>query len=310
MTLSVALAFGGASVGQAAQEFGSAQQEGAVVGRTEVAQPMKMGGGGGGFKPGGGGGFKPVVGFKPPTLGVKPGTPIGMKPPTPVGFKPLPVGLKPLPIGVKPPTPIGIKPLPIGVKPPTPIGFKPPMPIGVKPPTPIGFKPPMPIGVKPPTPIGFKPPIGVVVKPPKPCPPIVLPPHWNYPPVVYFPVPQPVACPAPVAEDVLAYQLSCRLPGGTAAQALLGVDALISSTDGENYTVQGTVYGADNQNYPVNEAAVGEIDQMMNLSLTNGDQLYLEPLTDASYAGYLQGTVDLLGLRDQNGLLCTLTQQQ
>lgn len=277
----------------------------------------------------------PIMGIKPP-MGIKPIgiKPIGLKPPVNIpkpkppvigliGIKPIgvkPIGLKPPVIGIVIKPPVGLKPPVIGIVKPPVIGLKPPVIGIIKPP--VGLKPPV-IGIIKPPVIGIKPPvkppvvIGIVIKPPHkphhphfPCPPVVIEPPWVQPPVVYYPVSEPQAIPEPVSMEVDAFDLSCRLPENGTAQDLLGVDALLTRTGQDTFELQGTVYGSDNTKSALGTQGVGTMEQTVNLSLSQGDQLYLEPAADSSLAGYLQGTVELLGRRDRNGLLCTLTQHK
>jgi hypothetical protein len=259
--------------------------------------------------PGGGGGFKPSFPVKPQPVGIKlppkfPGKPpvVGIKLPPKFPTKPPVVGIKlPPKFPGKPPVIVGIKP---PVKPPVIIGIKPPV-IGIKLPPKFPPKPPIIIGIKIPPKYPYPP------KWPKyPCPPIVVIPPWVQPPVVYYPISYPVAVPMPVSPAVEAYKLSCRLPENGNPQDLLGLDVLLTRTSADTFSVQGTVYGSDQSNQQVSTEAVGSMTETLNLSLGGGDQIYLEKMVQAEMQGYLAGTIQLLGRRDDKGLLCTLTPAQ
>ncbi len=260
----------------------------------------------GGFTPvrphGGGtvtGGSHPI-GFRP--VGFKP---VGFKP---VGFKP--VGLPVHPVCIKP---IGI--LPIGIK-----------PVGVKP---IGI---LPIGIKP---IGIKP-IGIVVKPPV-KPPVVIGivippkhhpwpkyphfphyPHYpKYPSWTYFPhcpgygggivinEPYPVYAQPQAGQVIL--NLQCALPETANVQELTAVNVNLMQVNGAT-EVFGVVNDAAKQSMNVTTMANGTVDeQLVNLKMADGDELYLQSVQAENGQTYYQGSVRLLGRADNNGLVCQVT---
>jgi hypothetical protein len=88
-----------------------------------------------------------------------------------------------------------------------------------------------------------------------------------------------------VAKSSEAYDLSCRLPENTNAQDLLGVDAVLVRS-GNNFNVLGTIYASDETKLGVNEDGVGTMDENLNLSLTDGDQIYLEAALEPELEGY------------------------
>ncbi len=287
---------------------------------------------------GGGGTYRPPIVTKPPIskppviVGiarppVKPPVIVGIarppvKPPVIVGIARPPV--RPPVIGiirppVKPPIIVGIARPP--VKPPVIGIIRPP----VKPPVIVGIiKPP----VKPPVIVGIikpphKPPIIVgIIKPPHrpphqphrphyphfpwPCPPIVSQPTWVTPPVNYVPIsvaqePLPV-----VPNTVEAYDLSCRLAENTAAQDLLGVDAVLTRNGDDEFQVRGTVYNADESKATLATLAQGTFADRVDLQMQGGDQIFLEAVADTELQGYLRGKITLEGKSDNEGLLCTL----
>jgi len=266
---------------------------------------------------------RPPVKNPPVIVGIS--RPPVKNPPVIVGISRPPVKNPPI-VGIvrppaRPPVIVGIPKPP--VKPPVIGIIKPP----VKPPIIVGIpKPP----VKPPV-IGIikppvKPPVIVgIIKPPHPkphwpkphypkphwphhphCPPIVVYPPWTVPPVACVTIPVPIE-PLPfVAATSEAYDLSCRLPENTNAQDILGVDVVLVRS-GTNISVRGTLYASDETKLGVNEDGVGTMDEKLNLSLTDGDQIYLEAAAEPELEGYLYGTIDLLGRTDKKGLLCTLS---
>lgn len=275
----------------------------------------------------GGGTYRPPISRPPvnrPPIVVKP--PIN-KPPVVVG-----ISRPPTRPPVKPPVIVGIARPP--VKPPVIVGIsrppvKPPVIVGivrppVKPPVIVGIvrppvKPPVIVGIiKPPV----KPPVIVgIIKPPHkpphypnhphyphfpwPCPPIARRPIWVTPPVVYVPVAQE---PLPVVPNTVeAYDLSCRLAENTAAQDLLGLDAVLTRNGADEFEMRGTVYNADETKAAIATLARGTFGDRLDLLMQGGDQIFLETVAEVELQGYLRGKITLEGKSDNQGLLCTLT---
>ena len=109
-----------------------------------------------------------------------------------------------------------------------------------------------------------------------------------------------------VVAETLVLNLQCALPEGATAQDLTNVNVnLVQNAEG--FQVYGVFNDATNQSQNMSAQATGNIDEMVNLLMPEGDEIYLQAVQQDGVT-YYQGSIKLLGRADKSNLVCQLTQ--